>query len=193
MNWSMTGFPVLHYFLELAETHVHWVSDAIQPSHPLSPPSPPALSRTDWFDLLAVLPVGIVLGLGCHPQDNSMILSLGALLGGDSIWFSPRPNQGIFILCFDIFSLLSWSGMSHEKQNLEFCSDYISTAKSRPAHRSQQFVVCANIWIVNIGKNGAAQQRGAWRSRRPAHLSGTPEHFVYQQEGPRIEIQTAFS
>ena len=37
MDCSMPGFPVLHYFLEFAQTHVHWVSDAIQPSHPLSP------------------------------------------------------------------------------------------------------------------------------------------------------------
>ena len=36
--------PVLHYFLELAQTHVHWVGDANQPSHPLSSPSPPALN-----------------------------------------------------------------------------------------------------------------------------------------------------
>jgi len=35
-------FPVHHQLLELAQTHVHWVSDAIQPSHPLSSPSPPA-------------------------------------------------------------------------------------------------------------------------------------------------------
>ena len=38
------GFSVLHHLLELAQTHVHWVSDAIQPSHPLSTPSPPALN-----------------------------------------------------------------------------------------------------------------------------------------------------
>ena len=37
---SMPGFPVYHQLLELAQTHVHWVSDAIQPSHPLSSPSP---------------------------------------------------------------------------------------------------------------------------------------------------------
>ena len=40
----MPGFPVLHYLLELAQTHVHRIGDAIQPSHPLSPPSPPALN-----------------------------------------------------------------------------------------------------------------------------------------------------
>ena len=37
----MPGFPVHHQLLELAQTHVHRVSDAIQPSHPLLPPSPP--------------------------------------------------------------------------------------------------------------------------------------------------------
>ena len=41
MNRSTPGFPVHHQFLEFTHIHVHWVSDAIQPSHPLlSPPSP---------------------------------------------------------------------------------------------------------------------------------------------------------
>ena len=35
MDFSMPGLPVLHHLPELAQTHVHWVSDAIQPSHPL--------------------------------------------------------------------------------------------------------------------------------------------------------------
>ena len=35
MDCSMTGFPVLHYLLEFVQTRVHWVSDAIQSSHPL--------------------------------------------------------------------------------------------------------------------------------------------------------------
>ena len=40
MDCSTPGLPVHHQLLELAQTHVHWVSDAIQPSHPLSSPSP---------------------------------------------------------------------------------------------------------------------------------------------------------
>ena len=40
MNCSTPGFLVLHYLLKFAQTHVHCVSDAIQPSHPLTPPSP---------------------------------------------------------------------------------------------------------------------------------------------------------
>ena len=50
MDWSMPGFPVLHYLPEFAQTHVHWVSDAIQPSHSLSPPSP-LLSLSQYQDL----------------------------------------------------------------------------------------------------------------------------------------------
>ena len=42
MNCSTPGFPVHHQHLEFTQTQVHWVSDAIQPSHPLSSPSPPA-------------------------------------------------------------------------------------------------------------------------------------------------------
>ena len=41
MNRSMPGLPVHHQFPEFTQTHIHWVSDAIQPSHPLSSPSPP--------------------------------------------------------------------------------------------------------------------------------------------------------
>ena len=41
MNWSMPGFPVHHQLPEFTQTYAHWVSDAIQPSHPLSSPSPP--------------------------------------------------------------------------------------------------------------------------------------------------------
>ena len=44
MDCSMAGFPVYHQLLELAQTHIHWVSDVIQPSHPLSSPSPPAFN-----------------------------------------------------------------------------------------------------------------------------------------------------
>ena len=37
MDWSTLGFPVLHHLPEFAQTHVHWVGDAIQPSHPHHP------------------------------------------------------------------------------------------------------------------------------------------------------------
>ena len=51
VNCSMLGFPVLHHLLEFAQTHVHWVGDAIQPSHPQLPPSHPALSLSQHHGL----------------------------------------------------------------------------------------------------------------------------------------------
>ena len=65
LDCSMQGFPVHHQLLELTQTHVHPVGDAIQPYYPLSSPSPPAFSlsnehprlisfRMDWLDLLKV-------------------------------------------------------------------------------------------------------------------------------------------
>ena len=44
MDCSTPGFPVVHYLLEFVQTQVHQVDDAIQPSHPLLFPSPPALN-----------------------------------------------------------------------------------------------------------------------------------------------------
>ena len=44
MDCSMPGFPVHHQLLVFTQTHVHWVSDAIQPSHSLSSSSPPAFN-----------------------------------------------------------------------------------------------------------------------------------------------------
>ena len=44
MDCNTPGSPVLHYLLELAQTHTHWIGDAIQSSHPLSLSSPPAIN-----------------------------------------------------------------------------------------------------------------------------------------------------
>ena len=46
MNRKMPGFPIHHQLPESTKTHVHWVSDVIQPSHPPSSPSPPALNHS---------------------------------------------------------------------------------------------------------------------------------------------------
>ena len=51
MDCSLPGFPVHHQLPELAQTHVHWVSDAIQPSHSLSSPCPPAFNLSQHQSL----------------------------------------------------------------------------------------------------------------------------------------------
>ena len=51
MNRSTPGLPVLHQLPESTQIHAHWVGDAIQPSHPLSSPSPPAFSLSQHHGL----------------------------------------------------------------------------------------------------------------------------------------------
>ena len=57
MDCITPGFPVHHQLLQLVQTHVHRVGDGIQPSHPLSSPSPPAfnereLNRNDIYPFI---------------------------------------------------------------------------------------------------------------------------------------------
>ena len=59
MDCSTPGFPVHLQLLELAQTHVHQVSDAIQPSHPLSSPSPPVLNLSQHQGLFQKSPLRI--------------------------------------------------------------------------------------------------------------------------------------
>ena len=62
IDCSMPGFPVYHQLPEFAQTHVHQVGDAIQPSHPLSSPSPPAFNLSQHqgiFQWLGSLPSGV--------------------------------------------------------------------------------------------------------------------------------------
>ena len=51
MNHSTPGLPIHHQLPEFTQTHVHRVSDAIQPSHPLSSPSPSALNPSQHQSL----------------------------------------------------------------------------------------------------------------------------------------------
>ena len=55
MDHSMPGFFLHHYLPEFAQTHVHWVSDTFQPSHPLSSPSLPAFNLSQHQGLLFFL------------------------------------------------------------------------------------------------------------------------------------------
>ena len=52
MNCNTRGLPVHHQLLGFTQTHVHWVRDAIQPSHSLSSPSPPAFNLSQHQGLL---------------------------------------------------------------------------------------------------------------------------------------------
>ena len=82
MDYCTPGFPVHCQLPELAQTHVHRVSDAIQPSHPLSSPSPPAFSPSQ--------------------HQGPFLMSQFFTLGGQSIGISASASvlQGIFRIDF---------------------------------------------------------------------------------------------
>ena len=103
MNSSAPCFPTLHHLLELAQTHVHWITDAIQPSHPLSSPSPPALNLSQHHLLKRFFfPHWMVLAPSCFLVDT--ILSI-PLCGRITSHYSSGP------FTFDQFS--SVQSLSH--------------------------------------------------------------------------------
>ena len=67
MNHSTPGLPVHHQLPEFTQTHVHRVGDAIQPSHPLSSPSPPAPDPSQHQRLYIVVYIYVSPNLPGHP------------------------------------------------------------------------------------------------------------------------------
>ena len=98
MNRSTPGLPVHHPLLEFTQTHVHRVGDAIQPSHPMSSPSPPSpnpsqhQSLFQWqFFILDGQSIGASISV--LPESIQGWFPLG--LTGLSP-FSPRDSQRVF-------------------------------------------------------------------------------------------------
>ena len=110
MDCSTPGLPVPYHLLEFAQTHVHWVGGAIQPSHPLPTPSPPVFNLSQHQDLsqwvssggqsigasgsTSVLPMNIQglfpLGLAwslCSPRDSEESFSAPQFENINSSWF----------------------------------------------------------------------------------------------------------
>ena len=92
MDCSTPGLPVLHHLPEFAQTHAHWVGDAIQPSHPLSPPSPPA----SIFPNIRSVATSQLFAPGGHGVGASALTSV-----------LPMNIQGLFPLGFPLISSLS--------------------------------------------------------------------------------------
>ena len=89
MNCSIPGLPVHHQLLEFTQTHVHRVGDAIQPSHPLSSPSPPAPNPSQ------------------HPSGSFPMSQLFSL-GGQSIGVS--ASASVLPMNTQDWSPLGWTG-----------------------------------------------------------------------------------
>ena len=99
MDCSMPGLPVHNQLLELAQTHVHRVGDAIQPSHPLLSPSPPAFNLSQHQSICNWVSsshhVAKVLAFQLQHQSFQWIFKTDFLYDG-LVWSPccPRDSQG---------------------------------------------------------------------------------------------------
>ena len=113
MDCRMPGFPVLHYLWKFTQTHVHWVGDAIQSYHPLSPPSPPvsvfpSIRVFSRIFLLAIL----ILAYSLSKPAFCMMYSANKLnKQGDDVqtWSTPFPIWKHSAVPCPVLAIASWS------------------------------------------------------------------------------------
>ena len=96
LDCSTPGFPILHYFPEFAQTHVHWADDVIQPSYPLSPPYPHAFNLSLHQGLSQLVgflhQVDKILELQLQHQSFQWIFRVDFLQDW-LVWFSCCPKD----------------------------------------------------------------------------------------------------
>ena len=120
MDCSMPGLPVLHHLQDLAQTHVHWFYHAIQPSHPLLSPSPPALNLSLHQDIFQWVcfshQVAQVLELQFQHQSFQWIFRVEFSARKSVIVWAGRegiPEVSRGAASWDLH--LSWAGVSSEE------------------------------------------------------------------------------
>ena len=127
MDCNTIGFPVLHYLLEFTQTHVHWVSDTIQPSHSLLSPSLPAFYLSKHEGLFQLI-VWIVITGEVHKHPSSFCQKWYK-----SNFLQPQFNEVVvFIVAFLLLENCKWgkkktlevfhSGQGSHSPSLEFLS-----------------------------------------------------------------------
>ena len=122
MDYSTPGFSVLQCLPEFAQTHVCWVSDAIQPSHPLSPPSPPALNLAPHQDLFQWAGSSHQVAKVLELQHQSFQWILG-LVSFRIVWIDLLAVQGT------LKSLLQHQSL---KASILWCSVFFTVQLSHP-------------------------------------------------------------
>ena len=134
---SMPGFPVLHCLPEVAQTHVHWLSDVIQPSYPLSSPSPRALNLSQHQGLFKWVS-------SSHQVAKVLELQL-----------QHQSFQWIFRVDF-LYDWLVWSSccprLQHHnsKVSILWCSAFFTVQLSHP-HMTTGKVIALTVWTF-VGK-----------------------------------------
>ena len=141
MNCSMPGLPVHHQFLESTQTHVHGAGDAIQPSYPLSSPSPPALNLSQHQGLFKWV---------CFLHQVAKVLEF-------RLQHQSFQNPGLISFRMDWFDLLAVQGTL---QNLL----QHHSSKSSILWHSAFFIVQLLHPYLTTGKTIALTRRTFWQS-----------------------------
>ena len=135
MDCSMPGFPVLYCLPKFAQTHVHWINDAIQPSYPLLPPSH-------------------TLNLSQHQGLFQRISSLHQVAKYWSFSISPfNEYSGLVSFRVDLFDLLAVQG------TLKSLLQHHSSKKASILQRSDFFIVQLSHPYMTTGKTIALIRR----------------------------------
>ena len=126
MDYSTPGFPDLYHLPELAQIHVHWVRDAIQASHPLSSPSPPAFNLPHHQGLFqwagSSYQVAKVLRVN-EAQGTGPMLFLSSSSSPSNFSSRDKPYVWIFLYLMRLHSLKQFK--QEEKHNIHFSHDLI--------------------------------------------------------------------
>ena len=140
MDYSMPGFPVHHQLPEISQTRVHWVSDAIQPPHPLLSPAPPTFSLS---------------------QHQSLFQRVSSLHEVARLWsfsFSISPSNeysGLISFMIDWLDLLAVQG------TLKSLLQHHSSKASISQH-SDYFIVQISYPYMTTGKTTALTRWRLW-------------------------------
>ena len=164
MNCSTPGLPVHHQLPEFTQAHIHRVSDAIQPSHPLSSPSPPAPNPSQHQSL----PMSQLFAWGGQSTGVSALAS-----------FLPKKSQG--------WSPSEWTGwISLQLKGLSraFCSTTVQKHQFFGSQPSSQFNSHIHTWPqeVIVVKVKVAQSCPTLCDpvNSPGQNSGVGSHSLFQ-------------
>ena len=126
MNRSTPGLPVHHQLPEITQTHVHWFGDAIQPSHPLSTPFPPAFNLSHHH------------GLYKWVSSSHQVAKLEFLLQHHSFQWTLHIRWPSWSFCFNISPSNEQSGLISFRMDWLDLHAVQGTPKSFLQHRSSK-------------------------------------------------------
>ena len=141
-DWSIPGIPVLHYHPEFAQIYVHWIGDAMQPSHPLLP----------LFVLSSVFPNFSIFSSesALHPSSQTIRASASASVFPMTIqgWF-PLKLTGLIYLLFKGLS----SFLQQENSNtsiLQFSAFYMAQLSYPSMTTSKTIALIIQVFVVRV-------------------------------------------